>query len=448
MRKNHHRIAFGRVGEPPVAITGRAVALGFAAAAVVFLAPDPVVAFALADLAVVVLVGVDVALAGAVRPLEFSRSGPVSARLAEPVPLVLTVANNGTRTVRALIRDAWPPSSGARPRLHAVTVPAGERRFLETMLHPGRRGDRQPFRITVRSLGPLGLAGRQGRHSAPWRVRVLPPFTSRRHLPAALARLREVEGQVAIRGSGQGSEFDSLRDYVPGDDVRVIDWRATARRTAVVVRTFRPERDRRVVCVLDTGRTSAGRVGDSPRLDHALDAALLLTAVALAAGDRVGLVAHDSSARLVLPTGHDENLLGRFSEAMAGLEPALVEADHGGMASTVLRTAGRRSLVVLFTELVPAVIEEGLLPALPALAARHTVLVAALRDPRLAELAAGRADIGQVYAAAAAEQTLLRRRHLTELLRRRGAEVVDAPPSAYAAAVTDTYLTLKSLGRL
>jgi uncharacterized protein (DUF58 family) len=424
------------------------VALAFAAVAVVFLAPDPAAAFLLANAAVIILVGVDVALAGAVRPLQFTRSGPNSARLGEPVPLVLTVTNNGTRTVRALVRDAWPPSSGARPRLHAVSVPAGERRFLETMLFPTRRGDREPFRITVRSLGPLGLAGRQGRHRAPWRVRVLPPFTSRRHLPAALARLREVEGEVAIRGSGQGSEFDSLRDYVPGDDVRVIDWRATARRGGVVVRTFRPERDRRVVCVLDTGRTSAGRVGDAPRLDHALDAALLLSAVALQAGDRVGLVAHDSTARIDLPASHDKNLLGRFSEAMATLEPALVEADHGGMVSEVLRSAGRRSLVVLFTELVPAVIEEGLLPALPTLAARHTVLVAALRDPRLGELAAGRTDVGEVYAAAAAEQTLLRRRHLTELLRRRGAEVVDAPPATYAAAVTDTYLTLKSLGRL
>jgi uncharacterized protein (DUF58 family) len=103
---------------------------------------------------------------------------------------------------------------------------------------------------------------------------------------------------------------------------------------------------------------------------------------------------------------------------------------------------------VLFTELAPAVIEEGLLPALPTLSARHTVLIAALRDPRLGELAAGRDDVHQVYAAAAAEQTLLRRRELTEELRRRGVEVVDAPPARYAAAVTDTYLTLKSLGRL
>ncbi len=431
-----------------MAISGRAVALALFGAAVVMLSPAPGLTLALVDGLIVILIGVDVALAGAVRSLRFSRSGPTSARLGQSVPLVLGIANDGPRTVRARVRDAWPPSAGARPRTHEVEVPAGERRFVESTLTPTRRGDREPFRITVRSLGPLGLAGRQGRHSCPWRVRVLPPFTSRRHLPAALARLREIEGEVAIRGAGAGSEFDSLRDYVIGDDVRLIDWRGSARRSAVVVRSYRPERDRRVVCVLDTGRTSAGRIGDTPRLDHALDAALLLTSVALRAGDRVSLVAHDSVPQVSLPGSHDHAFLARVSEAMATLEPAIVEADHSGIVSTVLRETSRRSLVVLFTELAPAVIEEGLLPALPTLIARHTVVVAALRDPRVDELITGRDDARAVYAAAAAEQTLLRRRELTELLRRRGVEVVDASPASYAAAVTDTYLTLKSLGRL
>ncbi|SQD93904.1 conserved exported hypothetical protein [Parafrankia sp. Ea1.12] len=432
-----------------MAITGRAVALVALGIVVVVLSPAPGATFVLVNLLVVALICVDVWLAGQVRACTFARSGPTAARLGQPVPLVLTVANDGTRTVRARIRDGWPPSAGARPRVHRVTVPTGERRFLETTLNPTRRGDRMPVRITVRSLGPLGLAGRQGRHHCPWRVRVLPPFSSRRHLPAALARLREVEGEVAIRGGGAGSEFDSLREYVVGDDVRTIDWRATARHHgSVVVRTFRPERDRRVICVLDTGRTSAGRVGDVPRLDHALDAALLLTAVALRAGDRVGLVAHDSTSRISLPTSRDNGLLARMSDAMATLEPALVEADHAGMASAVLRNASRRALVVIFTELVPAVIEDGLLPALPTLTSRHTVLVAALRDPRLDELTAGHGDVHQVYAAAAAEQTLLRRRELTEALRRRGVEVVDVAPAHYAALVTDTYLMLKARGRL
>ncbi len=148
-------------------------------------------------------------------------------------------------------------------------------------------------------------AGR--RHiGCPWQIRILPPFLSRKHLPSRLAKLRELEGMVPVLIRGQGTEFDSLREYVIGDDVRSIDWRATARRADVVVRTWRPERDRRVVIVLDTGRTSAGRVGVDPtkadpggwpRLDWSMDAALLLAALASRAGDHVDFLAHDRVSR-------------------------------------------------------------------------------------------------------------------------------------------------------
>jgi uncharacterized protein (DUF58 family) len=137
-----------------------------------------------------------------------------------------------------------------------------------------------------------------------------------------------------------------------------------------------------------------------------------------------------------------------MSAAMAPVEPVLTEADHRAIVSSVLRIAARRSLVVLFTDLTPAVIEEGLVPALPTLTARHTVMVAAVSDPRLAELVTGRGDVRALYSAAAAEQTLLQRRQLTGLLRRHGVQVVDTPPGTYAAAVTDTYLALKSAGSL
>jgi uncharacterized protein (DUF58 family) len=431
-----------------VAITGRAAAAAFALALIVLVAPAPGAVLILGDGALVLAVAFDVALAGSVRALTVRRSGPTARRVGDAVPMTLTIVNGGRRTVRARVRDAWPPSAGARPRVLRVTVPAGGVRSGGTELRPTRRGDRQPTRITVRSLGPLGLAGRQGRHVAPWRLRALPAFPARRHLPAALARLRDIEGDVAVRGRGRGAEFDSLREYVVGDDARAVDWRATARRGTVAVRTYRPERDRRILCVLDTGRTSAGRFGDVPRLDHALDAAQLLAAVAVRAGDRVGLIAHDAVARIVYPGGAAHDTLARLTDALATVEPALVETDHAATAATVLRVARQRATIVLFTDLVPAAVDESLLPALPALTRRHTVVVAALRDPALDRLAAGRADARAVYGAAAAEQTLAERRHLAALLRRAGAEVVDAPPARFAVAVTDTYLTLKSAGRL
>ena len=151
--------------------------------------------------------------------------------------------------------------------------------------------------MTVRLPGPLGLACRQATLDVPGTVRSLPAFESRKHLPSRLARLRDLDGRAAVRVRGQGTEFDSLREYVRGDDVRSIDWRASARNRSVVVRTWQPERDRRVVLVLDTSRVAAGRIGDVPRLDSAMDAALLLAALAARAGDRVDFLAGDRTVR-------------------------------------------------------------------------------------------------------------------------------------------------------
>ena len=430
-----------------MALTGRAVGLAALGLLPVLAVPSlwTVLAVALVLAAVCAL---DAWLAQPVGSLVLSRSGATSCRLGEPAEVSLAVVNPGPRALHGVLRDAWVPSAGAQPRAHQLDVPPGERRVLTTVLQPTRRGDRLPDRVTVRSVGPLGLAARQGQHEVPWRVRVQPPFTSRRHLPERLARLRLLDGAVAVKVRGQGTEFDALREWVDGDDVRSIDWRATARRQDVVVRTWRPERDRHLLLVLDSSRTSAGRVGDVPRLDAALDAALLLAALASRAGDRVDLLAFDRQVRAAVEGAGRTEVLPRMVDAMAGLEPALVEGDGRGLVGEVLRRARRRSLVVLFTSLDTAPLEAGLLPLLPSLTSRHTVLLAAVADPRVEQMAGGGGSVDAVYDAAAAERARSERRRLTSVLRRRGVEVVDAPPETFAPAVSDAYLSLKAAGRL
>jgi uncharacterized protein (DUF58 family) len=430
-----------------VALTGRAALLALLGVLPVALFPSGATVLGVAAL-VLLAVLVDVAVAAPIGRLQLSRTGAAACRLGETVQVQLSVVNAGRRRLRALVRDAWVPSAGASPRSHELTVPAGERRVLTTTLRPTRRGDRLPDRVTVRSLGPLGLAARQGRHEVPWRVRVQPPFSSRKFLPAKLDKLRRLDGQLLARTRGQGTEFDSLREYVDGDDVRSIDWRATARRADVVVRTWRPERDRRVLVVLDTGRTSAGRIGDVPRLDLALDAALLLGALASRAGDRVDLLALDREVRASVEGAGRQELLARMVDATALLEPTLLETDGRLLVAEVLRRSRRRSLVVLFTSLDAAPLREGLLPVLPSLTSRHTVLLASVGDTRVEELAGGRGDADAVYAAAAAEKAKADRRQVTAELVRHGVEVVDAPPEVFASAVADAYLSLKAAGRL
>jgi len=430
-----------------VALTGRAAVAALVGALVV-LAARTAGALIAVNAVLVAAIGADLVLAAGIRPLRLSRAGDTRILLGQVGSVTLTLANPGNRGLHAVVRDAWQPSAGASPAATRVLVPAGGQVMLTTTLRPSRRGDKAASQVTVRSFGPLQLAARQGNRAAPWSVRVLPPFLSRRHLPAKLARLRQLDGMHVSLLRGQGSEFDSLREYVVGDDVRSIDWRAAARRMDVMVRTWRPERDRRILIVLDTGRTSAGRVGGIPRLDTSMDAALLLAALASRAGDRIDLLAVDQQVRARVVGASRTEVLTAMTNAMAPIEAQLVESSAAVLASSVLAIARQRCLVILLTDLNAAAIEAGLLPRVRMLSARHRVVVASVADPRQDELAAGRADATAVYAAAAAEHARGERARVGALLRRRGVDVIDAPPGRLPAALADAYLNLKAAGRL
>ncbi len=429
-----------------MALTGRAalVALAGTLAAV---ALRTTAGLLLVDGCIVAAILADIIMAASVRRLQFSRSGDTRVMLGQRGVTTLAIVNPGRRELRGVLRDSWQPTAGASERV-SLRVPARGRAEVTTTLEPTRRGDKSAGPVTVRSVGPLGLAARQASRDVPWTVRVLPPFLSRKHLPEKLALLRQLDGQHRSLIRGQGSEFDSLREYVIGDDVRSIDWRSSARRSDVVVRTWRPERDRRVLVVLDTGRTSAGRVAGLPRLDAAMDAALLLAALAVRAGDRVDLIAVDRQVRARIVGANRAEVLPLITDTLAVLEPELTETDGGLLASTVLAAARRRCLLVLLTDPNPAALETSLLPVIPLLASRHQILLAAAADPRLAELTAGRDDPAAVYAAAAAERAVAERARAAGRLASYGVEVIEAPPDRLAPALADAYLALKSAGRL
>ncbi len=390
----------------------------------------------------------DLFLAVSPKRLVLEREPVDQVRLGAAGETGLLLTNSSRRTVRGVLRDAWQPSAGAVGDRHRVKVKGGERRRLTTTLCPTRRGDRLADRVTVRSFGPLGLGARQRSFDVGGVIRALPPFHSRKHLPSRLAALRQLDGRSAVRVRGQGTEFDSLRDYVEGDDVRSIDWRATARRQNVVVRTWQPERDRRVILVLDTSRTSAGRVEDMPRLDSEMDAALLLAALASRAGDRVYLIAGDRWVRARVTNASRTNLLADLVQAMSPLEPALLEASWPTLAAAIADTSRRRALVVLLTALEPAAIEESLLPTLATLTTHHRVVLASVSDPALAEMAARRNTSAEAFDAAAAERTLGLRHRTAAVLGRLGVTVIDATPEELPPRLADHYLLLKSQGLL
>lgn len=413
----------------------------------------------------VLLLALDLILAASPRSIAVERVVPARVRLGERAEARLFVTNTGTRLLRGVVRDAWQPSAGAASSRARVLLPGGERRMIATQLTPFRRGERRVEQITVRSFGPLGLGARQVTLLAPGRLRVLPPFNARKHLPSRLARLRELDGRTAVMLRGQGTEFDSLREYVRGDDVRSIDWRATARRSgpmlgssstsesvtmapSLMVRTWRPERDRRVVIVIDSGRTSAARVADEPRLDTAFESALLLAALASHAGDRVDMIAYDRLVRGRVQGASGPELLSRMVDSMAVIEPELIEMDWNAVPSLVRSVTSRHALVVLLTTIEAPGASGGLLSVLPELSKRHTVVVASVTDPAVLAASSERTNRTEVYRAAAAERALLDVERVAAAARQSGAEVVTAAPADLPPALADRYIALKAAGRL
>lgn len=387
------------------------------------------------------------------RKVQVVREETRPTRIGEQATAVTRLESLGARALRGWAKDGWQPTAGARNGLQRLQISPGGSALLQVQLVPQRRGQLRSEHLSIRSVGPLGLAGRQVVHRVTHRLQVLPEFASRKHLPSKLRRLRELDGATAVQLPGAGTEFDSLRDYVRGDDVRSIDWRATARRQDaagqhLVVRTWRPERDRRVILCLDASRTSAARIADEPRLDAGIEASLLLGALASHAGDRVEFLSFAREVTARASSSERGIFLNVLSTAASRVEPALVEADFSQLPGEVSAITAHKSLVVILTAVDSPSLHEGLLPVLPALTAKHRVVVASVRSPELVEQAADRRTVSGVYAAASAERSIIEAEAAAAELGAMGVDVVQAVPDQLPAALADCYIRLKATGKL
>ncbi|HEY3186914.1 MAG TPA: DUF58 domain-containing protein, partial [Solirubrobacteraceae bacterium] len=282
-------------------------------------------AIALVDLGVVVLAAVDAALAADPTTLDVRRRFPEVLSLGQEAALTWRVENPSARSLVVEVADQLAPSLRAGRRRVAVEVPAAGTATATTTMRPARRGRFAVDELAVRVAGPLRLAARQARLARPHTIRVYPPFASRDEAELRITRARILEvGLRSAQGRGGGTDFDSLREYTPDDESRRLDWAATARTGKPIVRTYRAERNQNVLLLLDTGRVMAGRVADVPRLEHAIDAVMMLTTVATRLGDRAGLVAFDDEVRAVVKPAHGRSQVARVTEAMYELEPRLV----------------------------------------------------------------------------------------------------------------------------
>jgi uncharacterized protein (DUF58 family) len=348
------------------------------------------------------------------------------------------------------VADELAPSLHASIRRASMSVPASGAATVRTPIRPVRRGRFTPREIVVRVEGPLGLTARQRRRLLPATLRVYPPFRSKDEAELRINRARVLEvGLRSAQGRGGGTEFESLREYSADDEFRRVDWSATARAGKPIVRTYRAERNQTVIVLLDNGRIMAGRVEDVPRVEHAMDATMMLATVATRLGDRCGLMVFDAKVRTVLAPSKARSQVGRVTESLFDLEPQLVETDYRSAFAEASVRFRRRAMLVLLTELNEQAAEEYLVPALPLIARSHLIVVGAVRDPEVERWAAAPTiDAESAYRRAAAIAALAERARLAARMRSLGVTVVDAAPGRLSGDLADTYLRLKATGRL
>jgi uncharacterized protein (DUF58 family) len=427
------------------------LALVATALAVVVLAMPLAMPWALVTVNAVlaVVAGLDWALAPAPKRLGVTRTVPAVRELDSSGEITWRVQNPTDRRLRVGLADDLAPSLRAGTRRAHLTVPAGATVRAGTTFRPSRRGRFEIRTLTLRIEGPLGLVARQGDIDRPAVLRVHPRYRSRLEAEQRINRSRLETGLRSSVGRGGGTEFDALREYSVDDEIRRVDWAATARANRAIVRTYRAEQNQTVLCLVDSGRTMAAKVADVPRLEHAMDAAMMLTHVASRLGDRAGMLAFDSDVRAVVPPRPGRGQLTRVTEALYDLEPRLVESDYRAAFAAALARFPKRAMLVVLTELAEQAVTETLLPALPLIARSHLVVVAGVTDPAVERWAtAVPAEAGTAYRKAAAVAALEERRRVVARLRSLGATVVDEPPGDLAPALADAYLRVKHTGRL
>lgn len=402
------------------------------------------------NVVVLAVAAVDLVRGAPVERLEVQRDAPGVVPLGGDGRIEWTVRSRAGVPVRVGLADHLAPSLGADRRRAWVTVPAGGRARASTDVHPHRRGRYSLGPISVRVPGPWRLVARQGDVAADALLRVYPAFGSRREAELRIERGRLLEvGLRSARGRGGGTDFESLREYQPDDDHRRIDWAATARAGKPITRVLRAERNQTVIVLVDVGRLMAGKVAGVPRLEHAIDAAMALTAVATRLGDRTGLVAFDRTVRAMVPPSARGAQLSAVTEGLHDLHPVLAESDYRGAFAATLARFRRRALLVVLTDLAEEAASESLLPALPLVARHHLVIVAAAQDPVVGTWAErAPTTAGEAYRQAAALDALDGRGRLRRRLAGMGATVIDEPPSRLAGRLADTYLDIKAAGRL
>ena len=399
-----------------------------------------------------VVLGWLIDLAQMPRPARLSvkRTWHSPAALSIESEITLTVENSSSRSIQTVLIDTVPLQLRNEPPTLTVRAPGTSERTASYRIRPMQRGDAKVGDVYLRYQSPLRIAERWVRAPLGQTVRIYPDLDEAKRQSMYLLRSRQIALEKRhTRMRGIGREFESLREYQPGDEYRDICWTAAARRAKLVTRVYQMERSQTVWIVIDSGRLMRARIGEFSKLDEAVNSALSLAQVALYSGDRVGLIAYGRAIRQQIPAARGSLHLRQLIEQLALVREEGAEADHLQMAGRLLTDQKRRSLIVWLTDLAETAMTPEVIEAASMMMPRHLVLFVVIGQPDLGELAAKTPrSQSEMYRVAAAQEMVHRRELLLARLRERGALAMEVSTGAVSPALVNAYLQIKERSQL
>ncbi len=408
------------------------------------------------DALVLVAVAVDFQLTARPWLISAQRESQERLSIGRSNEVLLFVHNKSSGPLQVRVRDDYPVNLNANIEEFICTIAKGEQVTLKYEVTPRRRGLYSFGDIHVRYLSFLGLFYRQATIKAARPAKVYSDLKALYDLSIKLSRTTEL-GELHQRKRGQGTDFASLREYTHGDDSKLIDWKATARRDRPVVRTYEVEQEQRLLILVDAGRMMLSDLEGLTRFDHALNAALCLALTGLTHNDQVSFGVFADKPLAYLPPRRGKGYLKKVLEAVFDIEPRMVEPDYLGMLSYFSSLQKGRCLLVLLTDLTDAVGSQSMLTGLASLSGRHLPFCVTLKDRQVTQMSQQgilkdgldrSVSVDQIYQRAVACDLLSQRELALSVLQRRGCLVLDCPPQELSDKLVDTYLEIKTRGRL
>ena len=401
------------------------------------------------DILLFALLVIDYVITPSATKLSASRAVADRLSIGRKNDVEIEVFNQTDSPFKLKVKDDFPLSIESDVSDFEFDLKANSRASLKYTLTPRQRGLYHFENINLRYLSKLGLLWRQVHYKAPRQVKVYCDLMALKDLSIKLSQSSEL-GDLRMRKRGQGTDFDSLREYVSGDDTRGIDWKATARRDRPVVRVYEVEQEQTLMVLLDAGRMMVSDLEGLSRFDHALNAALSLVLTGLHRNDQVGFGIFADKPLLYLPPRRGKQYMPRILEAACDVSPRMVEPDYVGALSFFASAQKSRSLMVVLTDLTDPTASQTLLTGMASLNPRHLPFCVTLRDRQVEQIAHSTniGDIDDIYKRGVATDLIAQRELAFSHLLRRGCLVLDSPPQDLSNKLVDRYLEIKARGRL